>query len=196
VQDDVVEFTPAECEGLGTERHDRQADVLVEVRVQIEQLILAHRPVVAEDQLAVPEPSHDLGEVLHLRGGDRRHAERPVHGRDPATDAESEAALRQAMHGGGPRSGDQWMACVVIGCGGGDLHAAGDRAGGTDQRRRLLDVPPLGDERRAEAQLLTASRLVHQTCRALASCAGQEVVAQLVQHPVRHSQAPIQKSLL
>jgi hypothetical protein len=151
---------------------------------------------VAEDQLAVPEPSHDLGEVLHLRGGDRRHAERPIHGGVPATDPEGESALRQQVHGGGPRSSDQRMAGVVIGCGGGDLHAAGGRAGRTDQRRRLLDVPSLGDERGAEAELLTASRLVHQTPGALAACAGQQVVAELVQHPVRHSQAPIQKSLL
>ena len=130
----------------------------------------------------MPEPPHHLGEVLHLRGGHRRHAEGAVHGRDAAADAEGEASLRQPVHGGGPRAGDQRVAGVVIGCGGGDLHAAGHRARRADQRRRLLDVPPLGDERRAEAQFLAAAGLVHQARRALAARAGQQVVAEFVQH--------------
>jgi len=65
------------------------------------------------------------------------------------------------------------MSGVVIGCGGGDLHSAGHRARSTNQRRRFFDVPPLGDERGAEAQLLAATRLIHQGCRALTTGPGQ-----------------------
>ena len=123
---------------------------------------LPDRPVVAEDHLAVPQPAHHLGEVLHLRGGDRRHPERLVHRRDAAADAEREAPAGQPVHRGRPRPGDERMARVVIGRRRGDLHPGGDRAGRPGQRRRLLDVPPLGDERGAEAQLLAAAGLVQQ----------------------------------
>ncbi len=77
------------------------------------------------------------------------------------------------MHGGRPGSGDQRVTRVVIGCGGSDLHAVGDRARRADQRRRLLDVPAFGDERGAEAQLLAAAGLVHQRRRSFAACTGQ-----------------------
>ena len=105
---------------------------------------------------------------------------------------EREPAAGQPVHGGRPRAGDQRVAGVVIGCGGGDLHPVGDRARRADERRRLLDVPPLGDERGAEAQLLAAAGLVHQRRRPLSAGAGQQVVAQLVEHAFsRHRLAGI-----
>src|SRR5580693_3120854 len=76
------------------------------------------------------------------------------------------------------------MTGVVIGCGGGDLHAVGDRACGPDKRRRLLDVPAFGDECGAEAQLLAAASLVHQGRRSLAASPGQQVVAQFVKRAI------------
>ena len=110
--------------------------------------------------------------------------------RDAAADAEGEAAAGQPVHGGGPRSGDQRVPGVVIRCGRGDLHAVGDRAGGTGQRGRLLDVPPLGDEAGAEAQLLAAAGLVHQRGGSLTAGARQQVVAQFVEHAVGQLQTP------
>ncbi len=134
----------------------------LEVRVQEQQLVLADRAVVVEDQLAVPQPAHHLREILHLRRRHRRHTEGSVHRRDPAAEPEGEPAARQPVHGGGPRSGDQRMAGVVIGCGGGDLHPAGDGQRRTGERRRLLDVPAFGDESGAEAEFLATAGLVHQ----------------------------------
>jgi hypothetical protein len=87
VQDDVVELASAQRESLRPERDDRQPDVLAEVRIEEQHLVLAERPVVVEDQFAVPQLAHHLREVLHLRRGDRGYAERVVDRADAATDA-------------------------------------------------------------------------------------------------------------
>src|ERR1700687_195341 len=94
------------------------------------------------------------------------------------------------MHGGRPGTGDQRMPGVVIGCGGGDLHPAGDRAGGADERGRFLDVPPLLDERGAEAPLFARACLVHQRGGSLTAGAGQQVVAQFLEDRIGHAQTP------
>ena len=133
MQDDVVESTAAEFQGVGAKCHQRQSDVFVEVRVEKQNRVLAHRAVVVEDQLAVEQPPHDLSPVFHLRGRDRRYAECGVDGRDAPADAQREPTAGEPVHGGRPRSGDQGVAGVVIGCGGGDLHAVGHRARGPDQ---------------------------------------------------------------
>ena len=182
---------PPRASVLRAEGHQRKPDVLLEVRVEEQHLVLPDRPVVVEDHLAVPESAHDLREVLHLGGRHRRDPERRIHRRDTTTETECEPSTGQAVHRGRPRSGDQRVAGVVIGCGGGDLHAVGDRKRRTDERGRLLDVPPLGDEAGAETQLLTAARLRGQRRRPLATRACEEVVAQLVEHPFGHCQTPL-----
>ena len=71
------------------------------------------------------------------------------------------------MQGGGPGSGDQWVAGVGIGCGGGDLDAVGDGARRPGQGCSLFDVPAFGDERRSQSDFLAAARLVHEGRRAV-----------------------------
>jgi hypothetical protein len=190
VQDDVIELATAQGQGLRAERDDGQPNVLVEIGVEEKDLIFPDRPVVVEDHLAVPQLAHDLREVLHLRGRHRGHPERVVHRRNIAADAQGEAAPGQPVHGGGPRSGDQRVPGVVIGCRRGDLHALGRRTGGADERGRFLDVPAFGDERGAEAEFLAAARLVHQRGRPLTAGTGQQVVAEFVQNWLTHAQTP------
>jgi hypothetical protein len=127
VQDDVIEHPAAQRQCVGPECHQGEPDVLIEVRIEKKDGVLAHWAVVVEDHLAVPEPAHDLGPILHLCGRHRRNAECPVDRGDTAPYAESESAAGQPVHRCRPRSGDQRMAGVVIGCGGGDLHPAGHR---------------------------------------------------------------------
>jgi hypothetical protein len=54
------------------------------------------------------------------------------------------------------------MATVVIGGGGDDAQTTGDRSGGARQGHRLLEVEPLGDEERAEAEILGVANLVDE----------------------------------
>ncbi|OBC00351.1 hypothetical protein A5784_20175 [Mycobacterium sp. 852013-50091_SCH5140682] len=184
MKDDVVECPATERESLRTKRDERQPDVLVEVLVEKQHRVLPDRPVVVEDDLTVPKPAHHSGEIFHLRGCHSRHSERVEHRRDAAADAQGEAPARESMHGRRPRPGDQRVASVVIGCGRGDLHAFGDGASGADERGCFLDVPAFGDERGAEAELLTTARLVHQGGRAFPAGSGQKVVAELVEHQI------------
>ncbi len=184
MQDDIVERPAAERQRVGPECDQRQPDVFFEVRVEKQDVVFTHRTVVVEDHLAVPEPAHNLGPILHLRGRHRRYAERAVDRGDAAADAQCEAPAGEPVHGGRPRSGDQRMAGVVIGCGGGDLHPAGDGAGGPDKRGGLLYVPAFGDECGAEAQFLAAAGLVHQGRRSLPTSPGQQVVAQFVKRAI------------
>jgi hypothetical protein len=112
VQYDVVERPPRERERVGPEGNQGQANVSVEVRVEEPDGVLAHRAVVVEDELAVPQPAHDLGPILQLRGRHRRYAERPVDRGDAAADAQREPPAGEPMHGRRPRSGYQRMAGV------------------------------------------------------------------------------------
>src|SRR3546814_20677760 len=73
------------AEGRGPE-----GDVLVELGVEPQDRPGAGRAVVAEDRLALPEPPHEPGEVLHLGGGDVRHAVGVIERLDAAADAEGE----------------------------------------------------------------------------------------------------------
>ena len=181
VQDDIVEQPATEPQGIGTERHQSQPDVLVEVRVEHQDLILPDRTVMVEDDLAAPQSAHHLREVFHLGGGHRGNAVRRVDRPDTAADTQREATAGESVHGGGPRSTDQRMAGVVIGCGRGDLHPGGHRACRTGQRGGFLDIPALGDERGAESEFLTAAGLVHQRGWAFPASTGQQVVTQLIE---------------
>ena len=180
VQDDIVEQPTTKPQGIGTERHQSQPDVLVEVRVEHQDLILPDRTVMVEDDLAAPQSTHYLREVFHLGGGHRGNAVRRVDRPDTAADTQGEATAGESVHGGGPRSTNQRVTGVVIGCGRGDLHPGGHRACRTGQRGRLLDIPALGDERGAESQFLASAGLSHQGRRTLTTGAGQQVVAQFI----------------
>ena len=102
VQYDVVEHAAPERERLRPECHQRQANVLIEVRVEEQDRVLAHRPVVVEDHLAAPQPAHDLRPVFHLRGCDGGYAERAVDRGDAAADAQREAPAGEPVHGRRP----------------------------------------------------------------------------------------------
>src|SRR3546814_19286220 len=73
------------AEGRGPE-----GDVLGELGVEPQDWPGAGRAVVAEDRLALPEPPHEPGEVLHLGGGDVRHAVGVLERLDAAPDDERE----------------------------------------------------------------------------------------------------------
>ena len=146
VQHDLVERAAAEGEAVRPERHESERDVLVEVGIEAQERIAAGGTVVADDRLALPEPAHQPGEVLELRGGRRLEPERPHHRVDAAAEPEREPAAGQPMHRRRVRRGDDRMASVDVRRPGGDLDArrhGADRAG---QRRGLLDVEPLADE--------------------------------------------------
>ena len=72
---------PPSASELVAEGDEAERDVLVEVRVEAQHGPGPGRAVVAEDHLAVPQPAHEPGEVLHLRGGDPRDAEGVLHQR-------------------------------------------------------------------------------------------------------------------
>ena len=181
---------PPSARVLRPERDEGQPDVLLEVGIEEQDLVLADGSVVVEDHLAAPQPPHDLREVLHLRSGHGRDAECAVHGRHAATDAQREPSAGEAVHGRRPRTGDQRMAGVVIGCCRCDLHPVGHCASGADKGRCLLDVPTLGDECRAEAEFFAAPGFVHQRGRPLPARTRQQVVAHFIEHAFGHDQTP------
>ena len=81
VEDHVVEGPPAEGERVRPEGDETQRDVLVEVRVEVQDRPRPGGPVVADDRLALPQPAHQPREVLHLGGGDAGHAVGVLHQR-------------------------------------------------------------------------------------------------------------------
>ena len=135
-------------------------------------------PVVTDDRLALPEPSHQPREVLHLRGRDAGHAEGVLHHRDAPSDPEREAPSRQEVHGGRVGGGHHRVAGVVVRRPGDDPQVLRHRPGRPAQGARLLDVEPLGDERGAEAERLRLTHLVDQLAGRLRG-AGERVEAEL-----------------
>ena len=128
----------------------------------------------------MPQPAHDAGEVLELRGRHRRQAERRGHRGDAAAEAEREAATRQAVHRRRVGRGHDRVARVVVRGRRGDLQRRRRRAERARQRRRLLHVEALGDERPAEAEPLAVARLLDQLVR-IGRRAGERVVAEVVE---------------
>jgi len=162
VQDDVVEGPPTQRQGVGPEGGEQEGDVLVELRAEAEHGPRSRRTVMAEDDLAVPEPTHQPGEVLHLGGGDPGDAVHVLEGGDAPTDPEGEPAVGEAVHRRGVGGGDHRVTGVVVGCGCGDLDLTADRGGRAREGHRLLDVVPLGDERGPQAHGLAVPHLVEE----------------------------------
>ena len=71
--------------------------------------------LVIDDQLAMPEPTHEANEVLHLRRGDRGDPEGLLERCDPTPDPGHEPASGQAMQGRRPGGEHDRMAQVVVG---------------------------------------------------------------------------------
>ena len=119
----------------------------------------------ADDRFAAKEAAHESGEILHLRSGDPAEAERILHPRNPAAEAEHEATAGEALHGVGVAGGDHRVTRVVVGDAGGDGDFLTHRADRTALHRRLLLVVALGDEGVSQTEVLGLAYLVDQRSR-------------------------------
>ena len=178
MQHDAVGDPAGELERLAADRHHQHRDVLVEGAVLVEVRVGAGRSVVAHHGLAVPQRAVDPDRVLDLRAGDPRHAHDVEEQVEAAAEAERVAAAGQPVHRRRDRRGDQRVPGVVVGRGRRDADGLADRARRAGHHGGVLDVEPLGEEDRADAQSLGEAHLVEQVTRA-GGVPGEAVAADL-----------------
>ncbi len=162
VEHDHVVGATREGERVRTERDEPERDRLVEAAIEVQDGEAAGRSVVPEDDLALPEPPHQTGEVLHLRRRDLGKSVRAEQRVDPATEAECEPAAAEPVHGRRVRAGDQRMTGVVVRRRSGDAEPSTRGRGRPGERDRLLDVEPLGQEDGSEAEAFAVRQLVEE----------------------------------
>jgi hypothetical protein len=165
VQHHTVDQTASELERAFAQRGEHDRDVLVERRVEAQHRELAGRAVVSEDDLPVPQAPLQfdrVGELRHRDGGQAHDLEQGV---EPTTEAEGEPAAGQPVHRHGEVGGDQRMARVVVRGRGCDAERRADGTDRATERRGVLGVEPLGDERGAQTEALRIGDLVHEVAR-------------------------------
>ena len=119
-------------------------------------------------------------EVLELRGGDARDAERVEQRLDPAPEPEREAAAGEPVHRGGVRGGDHRVAGVVVRRRRGDAERRDDAATAPESVTASLMLKRSEMNAVPKPSASPARHLVEQLGGRL-GCSGQHVEAELVQ---------------
>ena len=177
VQHDGVGDPAGELEGLAADGHHQHRDVLVEAAVEAEEREPPGRAVVVEG-LAAPEPAVDADGVLELGAGHPGHAHQVEEHVEAAAEPERVAAAGHPVGGDRHGRGDQRVAGVVVGGRRTDADRRAHRTRGSREHRGVLGVEALGQEDRAEAELLGQPHLVEQVA-GRGAVAGQAVAAEL-----------------
>ena len=141
--------------------------MFVEAAIEVEHWVRTGGALVIHDHLALPQPPHDTGEVLHLGSTDLRNPVRFEQRIYATAESECEAPSGEAVHGRCVRRRDDRMAGVVIGSRSSDPDVLRHRPDSTRQCHRLLDVVALADEGRADSHPLGVTHFADELTRRL-----------------------------
>ena len=178
VQHDPVGDPAGELQRPVADGHHQHRDPLVEGAVLVEVGVAPGGPLVPDDGLAAPEPAVDADGVLHLGTGDAWQPHQVEQHVEAASEAQRVAALAHPVRRRGHRGGHQRVPGHVVGRRGRDAEPLGDTGDRAGHHPGVLDVEPLGEEERAEPDLLGEPRLGDHVARGV-GVAGQAVAGQL-----------------